>query len=283
MPGSPCQKHAESEPKAPLEAIEEARERLHRDSPLRGQPIDRVRWVPIEKVRPNDYNPNSVARVEMQLLYVSILHDGFTQPIVTVRDDEHDEYVIVDGFHRYFTTKSNPDLLERTQGHVPIVVIDKPVADRMASTVRHNRARGKHSVQGMSQLVFQMLDEGWPDDRICNELGMEAEELVRLKHVTGFSKLFENTEYKLAWEHRQQIRIRKAYRDDPTAFDQSQRGPAWLGGPKRAESHPEHENDTEMGADPHSEGENGAKKGGTPERNRAGGGVESFVSRKNRV
>lgn len=180
----------------------------------------------------------------MQLLYVSILHDGFTQPIVTVHDPGADQYVIVDGFHRYFTTKSNPDLLERTKGRVPIVVIDKSVADRMASTVRHNRARGKHSVQGMSQLVFQMLEEGWPDEQICNELGMEAEELVRLKHVTGFSKLFENTEYRQAWEHRAQLKIRKAYRDNPEAFANINAGSrAAQNVKKRPVPHPGVEND----------------------------------------
>ena len=180
----------------PLAVVEELRELLHQLSPLVGQPIDRVRWVPIEKVEPNDYNPNAVASIEMRLLYISIAHDGYTQPIVTVYDPERDRYVIVDGFHRYFTCQQNPDILARNKGMLPIVVIDKSINDRMAATVRHNRARGKHSVDGMASMVFQMLDNGWDDAAICNELGMEPEELLRLKHITGFSKLFADVEYK---------------------------------------------------------------------------------------
>jgi len=189
------------------------REFLHRElSPVKSQPVDLIRWVPIEKVTPNDYNPNSVAKTEMRLLYSSILHDGYTQPIVTVYDEAKDQYVIVDGFHRYFVCKNNPDILERNCGMLPVVVIDKDINDRMASTIRHNRARGKHSVSGMSSMVFQMLDNGWADEAICNELGMEAEELLRLKHITGFSRLFENTEYKKSWMAKRQIAIKQNYR-----------------------------------------------------------------------
>ena len=193
--------------------IEGLRKMLHELSPLKSQPIDLVRWVPIEKVEANSYNPNSVAKVEMQLLAISILHDGYTQPIVTIYDAERDMYVIVDGFHRYFTCKSNSDIRERNQGMLPVVVIDKDINDRMASTVRHNRARGKHSIKGMSDMVFSMLDNGWADEDICNELGMEAEELLKLKYITGFAKLFEKTEYNKAWETRRQIEQKKKFRD----------------------------------------------------------------------
>lgn len=193
----------------PVEGVSAIRRALHELSPLNGQPIDHVRWVPIEMVTPNDYNPNSVARVEMQLLYHSIKHDGYTQPVVTIWDDEKQKFVIVDGFHRYFTCKSNPDILARNRGRLPIVVIDKDINDRMASTVRHNRARGKHSVQGMSSMVFEMLENGWDDAAICNELGMEPEELLRLKHITGFSKLFEDVEYRRAWVTRRQVLAKK--------------------------------------------------------------------------
>ena len=174
-------------------------------------PVSNVRWVPIEQVVANDYNPNSVARNEMKLLYISVLHDGYTQPIVTIYDKEQDKYIIVDGFHRYLICKTYKDIAERTGGRVPIVVIDKPINDRMASTIRHNRARGKHSVDGMANMVFALLDNGWEDAAICNELGLETEELVRLKHITGFSKLFEDAEYKKAWETANQIKIRKGY------------------------------------------------------------------------
>lgn len=189
-----------------LQIIEHIRGLLHMYSPVASQPVDRIRWVPIDRVCPNSYNPNSVASVEMGLLYTSIKHDGYTQPVVTVYDEEQDLYVIVDGFHRYFTCKTNPDILERNCGMLPIVVIEKDINDRMASTVRHNRARGKHSIDGMANMVFEMLDKGWSDEDICNHLGMQAEELLRLKHITGFSKLFENHEYTKAWKSRSMLR-----------------------------------------------------------------------------
>ena len=172
------------------------------------QPIDDVRWIPIEKVRANDYNPNSVATEELRLLYTSIREDGYTQPVVTIRDEENDLYIIVDGFHRYLTMRTHKDIHDRTGGLLPCVVIDKPLADRMASTVRHNRARGKHSVSGMSSLVFTMLDEGKTDSEVCENLGMTPDELVRMKHITGFSKLFESVEYQQSWEIKKQIKLR---------------------------------------------------------------------------
>jgi ParB-like chromosome segregation protein Spo0J len=185
---------------------------LSKVSPFAEQPVDYVQWVPIEKVEANSYNPNAVAKKEMGLLYVSIKHDGYTQPVVTVYDGERDMYVIVDGFHRYFVCKTCPDILERNHGYLPIVVLDKPISDRMASTVRHNRARGAHSIDGMSNIVFNMLDEGLSDADICNELGMEAEELLKLKHITGFSKLFENVEYSKAWKTRSMIQIERRHK-----------------------------------------------------------------------
>ena len=145
------------------------------------QPVDIVRWVPIEKVSPNDYNPNSVAKEEMRLLYVSIKQDGYTQPIVTIWDEEKGLYVIIDGFHRYFTCKTNKDIFDRNHGMLPIVVLNKKINDRMASTVRHNRARGTHSVDGMANMVFSMLDNGWSDSDICNKVGLSPEETTPLK------------------------------------------------------------------------------------------------------
>lgn len=177
------------------------------------QPVSKVKWVPIEKVVANDYNPNSVAKNELRLLYMSILHDGYTQPIVTVYDEENDKYIIVDGFHRHLIMKMYKDIYDRTEGHLPVVVIDKQIKDRMASTIRHNRARGKHSIAGMSNIVFSMLEAGWQDTTICAEIGMEADELLRLKHITGFSKLFENVEYRKAWETKRQIQLRKEYKE----------------------------------------------------------------------
>jgi hypothetical protein len=197
--------------------LNDLRRLLHDLSPCKDAPVDFVQLVPFEQVEPNDYNPNSVAHIEMGLLLRSIEHDGYTQPIVTIYDAERDKYVIVDGFHRYFVMKSNEGIRQRYQGLLPITVIKKGINDRMASTVRHNRARGKHSVNGMASMVFKMLDNGMADAEICNELGMEPEELLRLKHITGFSKLFANVEYRQAWQESNQIRTRKQYQERQAA------------------------------------------------------------------
>ncbi len=197
-----------------IKLLDDLREHIHNSSPLNSQPVNHVKWVDVDKVEANDYNPNSVAGTEMQLLYTSIKHDGYTQPIVTVYDEGRDKYVIVDGFHRYFTCKNNDDIRERNHGRLPVVVIEKDINDRMASTVRHNRARGKHSVGGMSNMVFEMLNNGWGDAQICNHLGMQPDELLRLKHITGFSKLFQDVEYSKSWESKHQIQLKKEQREN---------------------------------------------------------------------
>ena len=137
-----------------IDYIERVKEELDKLSPLKTQPVNRIHWVDVDKVQANDYNPNSVATIEMKLLYTSIKHDGYTQPVVTIYDKNIDKYVIIDGFHRYLTCKTHDDIRERNYGKLPIVVLDKDINDRMASTVRHNRARGKHSISGMSNIVF---------------------------------------------------------------------------------------------------------------------------------
>lgn len=178
------------------------------------QPISQVRWVPLEKTEANTWNPNRTAPNEMRLLYHSIKEDSYTQPVVTYYDEKRDKYIVIDGFHRRQVMIEHDDIRERTDGHLPCVVIDKPLNNQMASTVRHNRARGKHSIGGMGNIVFGMLDGGWSDEEICRELGMEADELVRLKHVTGFSKLFSDVEYRRAWMTRRQIRIRQEFKKE---------------------------------------------------------------------
>jgi len=195
----------------PTDKINEIKEVIYKLSDYKDNPVELVKWVPIDKVRVNEYNPNNVASKELELLYTSIRHDGYTQPIVTVYDEEKDEYVIVDGFHRYFVLKSHKELLQMNKGRVPVTMIECDINDRMASTIRHNRARGKHSVNGMSNVVFRMLDNGWSDAEILEELGMEPDELLRLKHITGFSKLFEDVKYRKSWEHKRQIRNRRGY------------------------------------------------------------------------
>jgi len=158
-------------------------------------PVGHVQWIHIDDVQANDYNPNAVAGQEMKLLHTSISEDGYTQPVVAIFDPEIEKYIIVDGFHRYTTMRRYADLYDQTGGYLPVVVLEKSIADRIASTVRHNRARGKHSVQGMGTLVFNMLNEGETDATICSKLGLEAEELARLKHITGYSKLYADVDY----------------------------------------------------------------------------------------
>lgn len=197
-----------------MDFLNEVREFVFENSPLNNNPVDNVKWVPLQKVKANDYNPNQVAKNEMGLLYTSIDHDGYTQPVVTIYDEDKDEYVIVDGFHRYSVMKHYKSIRERNKGMLPVVVIEKDINDRMASTVRHNRARGKHSIEGMSKIVFEMLENGWKDAEIIDELGMEMEELIRLKHITGFSKLFEDTEYNRAWETKRQLKLKREYKEN---------------------------------------------------------------------
>lgn len=179
---------------------------------IKDQPIYNVEWIPIEKVHANNYNPNSVATQEMKLLYVSVKKDGYTQPCVCIYDDKKDRYVIVDGFHRYSIMRRYKDIYAACEGKLPCVVLhDKTMNDLMASTVRHNRARGKHSVQGMSNIVMEMLMNGASDIEVCNELGLEAEELVRLKYITGYAKLYENNEYSRAAYSEKQVEERRKW------------------------------------------------------------------------
>lgn len=194
--------------------LNEIRAFLHELSPRNNNPVDFVRWVKLEDVMPNDYNPNIVPKRELQLLKHSIEKDGYTQPIVTIYDEEKKKYVIVDGFHRYFVMKHYDSIKKSCGGLLPIVIIKGDINDLMASTIRHNRARGQHQIIGMSDVIFKMLENGWSDEDICKELGMEADELVRLKHITGFSKLFENVEYRKAWENKRQILLKKKWQEE---------------------------------------------------------------------
>lgn len=149
-------------------------------------PVYNVKSVPIDKIEANDYNPNHVAKREMDLLYQSILCDGYTMPIVCFYDSDRDKYIIVDGFHRYTIMVKYKDIFEREGGKLPVSVIDKPISDRMASTIRHNRARGKHEVELQASLVG-MLKQGWDESKIIKELGMTLEEVQRLIGLKGIA------------------------------------------------------------------------------------------------
>ena len=162
-------------------------------------PVYKVIAVPLEKIVPNDYNPNVMAPPEIKLLYDSIKADGYTMPIVCYYDRDQDRYVIVDGFHRYRVMKDYPDIYEREGGLLPVSVIDKPLSERMASTIRHNRARGTHDVDLMSNIVRDLHDIGRSDAWICRHLGMDKDEILRLKQITGLAALFRDVNFGQAW------------------------------------------------------------------------------------
>lgn len=163
-------------------------------------PVYNVKSVPVEKIKANSYNPNSVAKPEMDLLYKSILEDGYTMPIVCYYIEDEDIYEIVDGFHRYSVMLNHKDIYERENGMMPVVVIEKDISNRMASTIRHNRARGTHSIELMSNIVSELVDSGMSDAWIMRNIGMDADELLRLKQVSGLAALFQNKEFSKSWK-----------------------------------------------------------------------------------
>lgn len=163
-------------------------------------PVYNVIAVPIDKIKPNSYNPNAVAPPEMKLLYLSIREDGYTMPIVCYYSETDDTYIIVDGFHRYRIMLEYPDIYEREQGMLPVSVINKPIDHRMASTIRHNRARGSHNVDLMSNIIKELHEIGRSDAWISKHLGMERDEILRLKQITGLTALFKDVNFGQAWQ-----------------------------------------------------------------------------------
>lgn len=181
-----------------VEEINALREMIHHISPFRTEPVDFVRWVPNSVVHANDYNPNSVAPPEMELLRLSIEADGYTQPIVATQDFE-----VVDGFHRHRVGKEAPDIQARVHGYLPVVEIRASQvdrSDRMASTIRHNRARGKHKVEAMSDMVIELKRRNWSDEKIAKNLGMEPDEVLRLCQISGLSELFKDQDFSQSWD-----------------------------------------------------------------------------------
>lgn len=182
-------------------AINELREAIHEISPFKTEPVDFVKWVKNPLVRANDYNPNSVAPPEMELLRLSIASDGYTQPIVSMPSDG--AYEVIDGFHRHRVGKECADIQSRVHGYLPLVQIrssQQDKSDRMAATIRHNRARGEHRVDSMAEIVIELKRRFWSDAKIAKELGMEADEVLRLTQVTGLAGLFADREFSQAWE-----------------------------------------------------------------------------------
>ena len=182
-------------------AINEIKRKLHDISPFKNEPVDCVVWIPADSVTANEYNPNKVAPPEMELLEVSIFNDGYTQPIVTwPKGDAHE---VVDGFHRSRVGKESKIVAKRIQGFLPVVEIRKEQqskSDRIASTIRHNRARGKHQVDAMSEIVLELKNRNWTNKRIAKELGMDEDEILRLCQITGLGHLFTDQDFSRAWE-----------------------------------------------------------------------------------
>jgi ParB-like chromosome segregation protein Spo0J len=184
-----------------IEALNAARTALHSVSPFQAEPVDLVLWVPVANLKANDYNPNAVAPPEMKLLAYSVEANGYTQPIVACPDEDGD--VVVDGFHRHRVGREVEAIKKRIHGHLPITRIRADRSDitaRIAATVQHNRARGEHGVDRMSDLVRMLYSAGWTDPQIQRELGMEMDEVTRLKQITGLAALFADREFSEAWE-----------------------------------------------------------------------------------
>lgn len=181
--------------------INELREFIHLNSPFKNEPVDYVKWVLAESVIANDYNPNKVAPPEMELLEVSIMNDGYTQPVVTYPNNGKIE--VVDGFHRTRVSKESKVVRQRVMGYTPTVIIRKEQSsknDRIASTIRHNRARGKHQVDAMSEIILELKNRNWKNERIAKELGMDQEEILRLCQITGLQDIFKDDDFSKSWE-----------------------------------------------------------------------------------
>lgn len=185
-----------------VDAINSMRETIHEFSPFQNEPVDFVRWVRNDLVHANDYNPNSVAPPEMELLRLSIDADGYTQPIVSMPDPDG-RFEVIDGFHRHRVGKECADIQERVKGYLPLVTIRETQTDktdRMASTIRHNRARGKHRIEAMSEIVIELKKRNWSDEKIAKNLGMEPDEVLRLCQISGIADLFADEEFSASWD-----------------------------------------------------------------------------------
>lgn len=182
-----------------VEALNFVRKKLSEISPFNHEPCDCILWVKQENIYANEYNPNHVASPEMKLLYESIKEDGYTMPIVTY-DLGDGRREIVDGFHRNRVGREHEDIKNRIHGYLPVSTIDKPEDERIGSTIRHNRARGTHGIRPMSDIVLELSKMGWSDSKICKKLGMDLDEVIRLKQITGLKEAFMNHEFSKSWE-----------------------------------------------------------------------------------
>jgi ParB-like chromosome segregation protein Spo0J len=196
-----CQEINQVENEIKIELINSIRSEIHKISPFKNEPVDFVRWVKNTEVYANDYNPNKVAPPEMELLKLSIEADGYTQPIVSFATDKGSE--VIDGFHRHRVGKESKPIQERIFGYLPVVTINDDRTDkkdRIASTIRHNRARGKHGIDAMSEIVIELKNRNWKNERIAKELGMDEEEILRLCQITGLQEIFKDDDFSKSWE-----------------------------------------------------------------------------------
>lgn len=182
-----------------VQELNKLKQRMLEVSPFSKEPVDCVIWVKAEDVQANEYNPNIVASPEMKLLHTSIKLDGYTQPIVTY-DLKNGKREVVDGFHRNRVGKEFADISKRIHGYLPVTTLEKPLEERIGSTIRHNRARGTHQIRPMSDIVLELSKSGMTDEEICGKLGMELDEVIRLKQITGLKEAFQNHEFSKSWE-----------------------------------------------------------------------------------
>jgi len=185
-----------------IESINKLRTMIHQISPFKTEPVDLVLWVKNETVHANGYNPNSVAPPEMELLRLSIEADGYTQPIVSMLEDGLTTREVIDGYHRNRVGKECADIQVRVHGYLPVVTINeecKGINDRMASTIRHNRARGKHKIDAMSEIVMDLKKRNWSNEKISKNLGMDSDEVLRLSQIGGLSELFSDKDFSKSW------------------------------------------------------------------------------------
>ncbi len=181
-----------------VRALNRIRKALNEMSPF-SDPVDLVQWIPAENVLANDYNPNKVAPAEMELLYTSIRLDGFTQPIVAYYLGDG-QYEITDGFHRNLISRKHKEIEEKMHGYLPLSVIYKPLDERIGSTIRHNRARGTHQIRSISEIVVTLTKIGWSEEKISRNLGMELDEIIRLKQISGLKEAFQNHTFSKSWK-----------------------------------------------------------------------------------
>lgn len=199
-----------------IDVLNSIKLKIHEISPFKNEPVDCVQWVKNDTVYANDYNPNAVAPPEMELLRLSINNDGYTQPVVSMIDETGDSRIVIDGFHRTRVAKECEDIKERLFGYTPVVTIRESQSDlnnRVASTIRHNRARGKHKVESMSDIVADLKKRNWSNAKIGKELGMDKDEVLRLSQISGLTELFANQDFSKAWEDAEVIQTDNEHED----------------------------------------------------------------------